>query len=65
LENIPTVASPPLETTPRRWAQTLARYREPQTLMLPSLAYNDDNVDMSLVRRVPYDQSCWLSAETI
>jgi acyl-lipid omega-6 desaturase (Delta-12 desaturase) len=29
LENIPTVASPPLETTPRRWAQTLARYREP------------------------------------
>ncbi len=29
MENIPTVASPPLETTPRRWAQTLARYREP------------------------------------
>jgi omega-6 fatty acid desaturase (delta-12 desaturase) len=29
LENIPTVASPPLETTPRRWAQALARYREP------------------------------------
>ena len=29
MENIPTVASPPLETTPRRWAQALARYREP------------------------------------
>jgi hypothetical protein len=29
LEKIPTVASPPLETTPRCWAQALARYREP------------------------------------